>query len=79
MIPALCEQFVAFTISTEREHFLPALEETVGESIEYLTVFRTTPGTQQMLTNLPANSIRSSDGIVVRGRDYFTNFVISEE
>ncbi|MBD8566226.1 AAA family ATPase [Oxalobacteraceae sp. CFBP 8763] len=79
MIPSLCDQFVAFTISTEREHFLPALEEVVGDSIEYLTVFRTTPGMQQMLEGMPENSLRTSDGVVVRGRDYFINFVIREE
>lgn len=79
MIPALCDQFVAFTISTEREHFLPALEAAVGDSIVYLTVFRAAPGTQQMLDDLPDNAIRSSDGVVVPGRDYFTQFVIREE
>ncbi len=79
MIPSLCEQFVAFTISTEREHFLPALETAVGDSIVYLTVFRAGAGTQQMLDVLPGDAIRSSDGVVVPGRDYFTKFVIPEE
>lgn len=79
MIPALCEQFVAFTISTERDHFLPALEAIVGPSIVYLTAFRAAPGTQQMLEHLPASAVRTVDGVVVPGRDYFVNFVIPEE
>lgn len=79
MIPALCEQFVAFTISTERGYFLPALEEVAGDSIVYLTAFRTTQGMQSTVDSLPANAIRSFDGAVVSDREYFMKFEMPQE
>jgi len=79
MIPTLCEQFVAFTISTERGYFLPALEEVAGNSIVYLTAFRTTKGMQGIVDSLPANAIRSLDGAVVSDREYFLKFEMPQE
>jgi DNA sulfur modification protein DndD len=79
MIPTLCDQFVAFTISTERAYFLPALEEIVGQSIVYLTAFRATSGVQHVVDSLPSHAVRTKDGVVVSGRDYFTTFVVPRE
>lgn len=79
MIPTLCEQFVAFTISTEREYFLQALEEVAGDSMVYLTAFRTTKGMQGIVDSLPANAIRSVDGAVVSDREYFLEFEMPQE
>lgn len=79
MIPTLCEQFVAFTISTEREYFLQALEEVAGDSMVYLTAFRTTNGMQGIVDSLPACAIRSIDGAVVSDREYFLKFEMPQE
>jgi DNA sulfur modification protein DndD len=79
LIPGLCDQFVAFTISTEREHFLPALEDAVGDSIVYLTAFRTSTGMKQMMDEVPPHALRTKNGIVVSGREYFMSFVIPQE
>jgi len=79
MIPELCEQFVAFTISTEREYFLPALESEAGDSIVYLTAFRASDGMQKMIDTLPASAVRTADGTVVSERDYFLTFEMPQE
>lgn len=79
MIPDLCDQFVAFIISTEREYFLPAIESAAGSSITYVTAFRASDGMKQMLEKLPAGAVRTGDGAVVVERDYFTSFEIPQE
>lgn len=79
MIPTLCDQFVAFTISTERGYFLPALEEVAGDSIVYLTAFRTTKGMQAVIDSLPTSATRSVDGAVVSNREYFLKFEMPQE
>jgi DNA sulfur modification protein DndD len=79
MIPVLCDQVVAFTISTEREHFLPALESVAGDSIAYLTAFRASSGMNQVVSALPSHAVKTENGVVVSGREYFVNFVIPRE
>jgi hypothetical protein len=58
---------------------LPALEEVAGNSIVYLTAFRTSKGMQGIVDLLPANAIRSQDGAVVSNRDYFLKFEMPQE
>lgn len=79
MIPELCDQFVAFTISTEREHFLPALEAAAKDSIVYITAFRPVGNQEQLVAGLPSHAEKSDDGVVVTGRDYFVDFIVPQE
>lgn len=80
MVPQLCEQFVAFTISTEREDFLPAIEKAAGKNIRYITLFRSTKGTAHLIKGLPNQGVKKTkDGILVEGRDYFVQFSVAEE
>ena len=80
MVPMLCEQFIAFTISTEREHFLPALEKTAGGNIKYLTIYRKNNGTNHLTNELPDTGVNNSDNaVIIEGRDYFTKFTIVKE
>lgn len=80
MVPKLCEQFIAFTISTEREHFLPALEKSALNNIQYLTIFRKNSGTAHLFKDLPTTGvIETETSAIVEGRDYFTNFTIVKE
>lgn len=80
MVPMLCEQFIAFTISTEREHFLPALEKSAGDNIKYLTIYRKNVGTTHLTDELPKNGVNNSENaVIVEGRDYFTKFTIVKE
>jgi DNA sulfur modification protein DndD len=79
LIPSMCSQFVAFTISTEREHFVDALEESTND-IKYVTLFRKTPGTKEMEKKLPSSGVTSTrNGIVVSDRGYFHDFKMLEE
>lgn len=78
LIPKLTSQFVAFTISSEREGFLDPLERAAKNQIQYLTVFRKTS------TSLAASARNhrfheTNDGICVHGRDFFRSFHLDTE
>jgi len=79
LIPSLCSQFVGFTISTERMGFISALEE-AGTQIRYLTLFRKTSGTKELVSNLPKDGVTETDNaVLVEGEGYFTKFDVEEE
>lgn len=79
LIPELCTQFVGFTINTERAGFVPALEKASDDCL-FLTLFRKTPGTQRLHKNLPTHGVTETDNaVLVRDRDYFMSFDITEE
>lgn len=74
LIPGLCSQFVAFTIDTEREGFVTALEST-GKKIKFMTLFRKTDGTKRLMGGLPIDGVSQTDtAVLVDGRDYFFGF-----
>jgi DNA sulfur modification protein DndD len=79
MVPKLCTQFVAFTISTEREAFLEPLEAGAKTEINFVTVFRKTPGNADLLKDLPPHHSDNGHSIIVSGRDYFTRFALEDE
>ncbi len=79
LLPTLCSQFVGFTINTEREGFVDALESKVDD-IAYLTLFRKTPGTRRMMDALPDKRYTETrNAVLVDDRDYFFGFDIEEE
>ncbi len=79
LLPKLCSQFVGFTINTEREGFVDALESRVDD-IVYLTLFRKTPGTRRMMDALPEKRYTETrNAVLVDDRDYFFGFDIEEE
>ena len=79
LLPTLCSQFLGFTINTERDGFVDALESKV-EDIAYLTLFRKTPGTKRMMEALPRNGYTETrNAVLVDDRDYFFGFDIEEE
>lgn len=79
LLPSLCSQFVGFTINTEREGFVEALESRV-EDIGYLTLFRKTPGTRRMMRALPRGRFEETgNAVLVDDRGYFYGFDIEEE
>lgn len=80
MIPALCHQFIAFTISSEKAGFVSSLEKSVRGRKDFLTVFRKTEKNPKLLLN--ANKYdheESFDGCVVRDREYFMDFQLDQE
>jgi predicted nucleic acid-binding Zn-ribbon protein len=74
LIPKLNKQFIAFTISSEREGFLAPLEQAAPGKIQYLTLFR-----RGAAPSLPGESVESSDAVCVRGREYFHQFHLNDE
>ena len=40
LIPNLTEQFIAFTISSERNNFVKPLEKACASKVKYITLFR---------------------------------------
>lgn len=71
LIPALCSQFVAFTIDSEREGFVTALEKS-GKPIKFMTLLRKTPGTERFMHNLPREGVVETDAsVLVTDRKYF--------
>ena len=79
LIPQLCHQFVAFTISTEREGFTNTLNEN-SDSTKFITVFRKTKGTNHLLQSLPSQGVETTENcVIVEGKDYFDLFDIEED
>jgi DNA sulfur modification protein DndD len=79
LIPKLCNQFVGFTINTEREGFVPALQAE-ATSMKYLTLFRRTDGTQRLMTNLPPAGVTQTDNaVLVEGQAFFETFDLEDE
>lgn len=79
LIPQLCKQFVAFTISSEREGFADPLDAAAGGHVQYLTVFRQTHATEDLLHNLTARHKKTKDGVIVEGKEFFDSFDQVEE
>ena len=75
LVPQLCQQFIALTISTEREGFIDPLYEAAGHDVKFLTAFRRTTGTERLVAALPGTGVtHSANGVLVEGRDYFLRF-----
>lgn len=79
LIPRLANQFVAFTISSERQGFLDALERAAQGNIQYVTMFRR--GSEALERKAAAQPDRkeTEDGIAVYGREFFREFHVDAE
>lgn len=75
VIPDLTDQFVAFTISSERTGFTDYLDKSADGDVKYLTLFRKNEHTQPLVEDLPSNGVdETKDGVLVEGREYFNQF-----
>jgi hypothetical protein len=80
MIPKLCGQFVAFTISSERDKFVQPLAKAVGNRIQYLTLFRGSKETRRLYKGIKKSNVQeSSDGALITGQEFFERFDLDEE
>jgi predicted nucleic acid-binding Zn-ribbon protein len=78
LVPHLGDQFIAFTISSERAGFLEPLEQTAPR-IQYVTLFGS-DNPKVDLGGMAGQDVRESkDGLVVHGRDFFWTFQVDEE
>jgi hypothetical protein len=74
LIPKLTNQFIAFTISSERDGFVFPLEKACQGAIQYITLFR--KGDQELEEQAKDfnNTIYTNDGVLVTGKEYFWKF-----
>ncbi len=74
LVPRLTGQFIAFTISSERERFLDSLREASNADIQYLTLFR--QGVNHLAEKAKASpaTISTLDGFMVSGAQFFDEF-----
>lgn len=80
LVPQLCEQFVALTISSERDGFVAPLHEQSQGNIKYITLFRKTAGAEKLRHNLPTKGIQeTANGILIEGKEYFEQFDVESE
>jgi len=75
IIPMLCEQFVGFTISTEKPGFVTTLDENCSDKIKFITLFRKTEGTKDLIKQAKSyNHIENEDCALIVDREYFFKF-----
>ncbi len=79
LVPHLTGQFIAFTISSERQGFLPALVGAARDRpIQYLTLFRKGPVELEQ-TARQFSIQETADGVCVQGADFFSSFHLESE
>jgi len=79
LVCQISHQFVAFTISSERQYFTDVIEATLPSEVQYLTVFRKPATELEAQAAKESSTVQSSDGVVVSGRDFFEAFHLEEE
>ena len=79
LIPKLTEQFIAFTISSERERFIEPLKLASNTEIQFVTLFR--KGSEEMERVAYEKGVvrATADGLNVTGEDFFNDFQLEEE
>lgn len=83
LIPEMSDQFLAFTISSERDTFVPSLAHCVekerGEQVQFLTLVRKTEGTTALLAGAKeAETTETENAALIRGREFFDAFDLAE-
>jgi len=79
LIPKLTRQFIAFTISAERERFISHLKRASYEDIQFITLFR--KGSQELEDEAHEKGVvlETGDGLNVAGEVFFKAFQLDEE
>jgi len=79
LIPQLCNQFVAFTTSSEREGFTNEIALNCKGQTKFLTLFRQTEETEVLRKSLPDSGVTQTDNaVLIEGQDYFDRFDIEQ-
>jgi DNA sulfur modification protein DndD len=74
IIPGLGDQFIAFTISSEREGFVKPLLKASDSNVFFITLFRKDSDRIEHETKANYTYEESSDGMWVEGQTYFEHF-----
>ena len=79
LIPKLTGQFIAFTISSERDQFVTPLQQASSEKIQFVTLFRKAGAAMSKTARETELCAETVDGMLVGGEDFFNAFQISSE
>lgn len=74
LIPKLTDQFIAFTISSERDGFVLPLEKACHDQIQYVTLFRKGDIALEEEAKNSSCVKYSNDGVYVSGKEFFYTF-----
>ena len=80
IVPSLSHQFIAFTISSEREGFVTSLKES-ADDIKFLTLFRKgIDEAERKVAQVPSHRKHEfSDGWCIEGPSFFNKFQVDED
>ncbi|VEP18691.1 hypothetical protein H1P_860017 [Hyella patelloides LEGE 07179] len=80
LIPSLSKQFLAFTISSERQGFIDRLHQVATKEVEYLTLFRKASEMKHIWQDLDSSIFtETTDGVLVEGKEFFEQFDLEDE
>ena len=80
LVPKLTGQFIAFTLSSERERFIEPLKRASnGTGLSFITLFK--KGSESLIREAHKRSVpvETIDGLNVPGEDFFNCFQLEEE
>lgn len=78
LIPKISNQFIAFTISSERQRFLEPLQKH-SKNIHFVTMFRKGNSKLERTAKEYANHDETSDGLIVYDYEFFCGFQLDKE
>jgi DNA sulfur modification protein DndD len=78
LVPKLTSQFIAFTISSEREGFVPRIRQ-ASKEVQFITVFRKGSSRLESAARSAADHAETLDGLVVPGESFFNRFQLDAE
>ena len=79
LIPNLTNQFIAFTISSERAKFVDSLKEASSGKLQFITLFDNKVIEMKSLAKELGKFDETSDGIMVAGEAFFMAFQLKAE
>jgi hypothetical protein len=79
LVPSLTGQFIAFTISSEREKFLASLKKASPHPIRYMTLFRKGATPHEARAKGYASCVTTADGYLVVDEQFFNDFQLDTE
>ena len=79
LLPRLTDQFIAFTISSERAGFVDPLEEAANGRVQYVTMFKKGNRKLEEQARRESGCEVSNDGVMVHGKGFFRSFQLDEE
>ena len=80
LVPSLSEQFLAFTISSERQGFIDTLHQVATQEVKYLTLFRKASEMKHIWQDLDSSIFKdTTDGVLVEGKEFFEQFDLEDE